>query len=204
MGADAPGSEQQQRPVQPELNAHGPPLGCFRVQTPSVQNSTVEHWESSLHGVPGHTPPKSWASPGAHWHVPPLAPQPLWVLHTSPPPGTAQQQESTQPELKLQEPPLCSWRVQTPLVQNSTDEHWESSLHGVPGQTPPKRWTSPALHSLDPPWLAQSLRTSQVALEALGVVQQHESRQPELNAHGPVCGCLRVHTPAVQNSTDEH
>jgi hypothetical protein len=109
------------------------------VQTPSVQNSIDEHWESSPHGVPGHTPPNSWASPALHWQVSPLAAQPLWRLQTFEPPGTAQQQESTQPELKLQEPPLCSLRVQTPLVQNSIDEHWESSLHGVPGQTPPKR-----------------------------------------------------------------
>jgi hypothetical protein len=117
-----------------------------------VQNSTSEHWESWLHGVPGHTPPKSSTSPALHSHVPPLSAQSLWRSHVVfEPPGSVQQQEFTQPELKAQAPPPGCLRVQTPPVQNSTGEHWESWPHGVPGHTPSNSWTSPALHSHVPP-----------------------------------------------------
>jgi hypothetical protein len=68
----------------------------------------------------------------------------------------------------------------------------------------PNRWASPALHSQVPSFLAQSLWGSHVELEPPGVPQQHPSRQPELNAHGPSVGCFKVQTPPVQNSTDEH
>jgi hypothetical protein len=115
-----------------------------------------------------------------------------------------QQQESKQPELKAHEPPLGCFRVQTPPVQNSSDEHWESTLHGVPGHTPPNRWASPALHSHVPPPLMHAFWTPHVGAEPPGEVQQQRSSQPELKAHGPPLGCFRVQTPPVQNSTDEH
>jgi hypothetical protein len=202
---EAPGKVQQQGSVQPELKAHGPPSGCLRVQTPPVQNSDDEHWESSLHRVPGHLPPNRWASPLLHSHVAPLAAQPVWELHTLfETPGTEQQQESTHPELKAHAPPSGCLSVQTPPVQNSSPEHWESSLHGVPGHTPPNSSISPALHSQVPPLSAQSLCRSHVVLAAPARAQQQEFKQPELKAHAPPPGCLRVQTPPVQNSTGEH
>ena len=117
---------------------------------------------------------------------------------------SSQQQPSRQPELKLHGPPPGSLRVQAPPVQNSSDEHCESWPHGAPGQMPPNKWASPPLHSHEPPSRAQPPWRLHVALDAPGSVQQHESEQPELNAHGPPVGCLRVHTPPVQNSSDEH
>jgi len=205
VGPAAPGRLQQQNSVQPELNAHGPPSGCLSVQTPPVQNSIVEHWESWLHGVPGHTLPNRPASPAAHWHAPPLAAQSVWVLQMLlPMPGTVQQHDSTQPELKAHDSPCGCFRVQTPPVQNSIPEHCESSEHAVPGQMPPNSSASPAAHWQVPPLAAQSVWRSHVVLEPPGTSQQQASRQPELKAHGPPFGCRSVQTPPVQNSTAEH
>jgi hypothetical protein len=69
-------------------------------------------------------------------------------------------------------------------VQYSTDEHCESSPHGVPGQTPANSWTSPALHSQVPPLAAQSCCRVQV-FPAANPLQQHGALewQSELSAH---------------------
>jgi len=97
-------------------------------------------------------PPNSWASPELHSHEPPSSAQDPWRLHVAlDAPGRVQQQASVQPELNAQGPPLGCLSVQTPPVQNSRPEHWESSLQGVPGHTPPNRCASPPLHSQLPP-----------------------------------------------------
>jgi hypothetical protein len=88
---EAPGRAQQQASRQPELKAHAPSLGCLRVQTPAVQNSTEEHSESWPHGVPGHMPPNSWTSPALHSHAPPLAAQSCCKAHVLPPADPMQQ-----------------------------------------------------------------------------------------------------------------
>jgi hypothetical protein len=205
LHVSAPPRSQQHESKQPELKAHGPPLGCFRVQTPPVQNSSDEHCPSTLHGVPGHTPPNRWASPALHSQVPPpLKHAPCSPHVGAPPPADVQQQKSVQPELKAHGPPVGCFRVQTPPVQNSIVEHWESWPQGVPGHTPPNRPASPAAHWHVPPLAAQPVWVLQTLPDTSGTVQQHESRQPELKLHVPPLASFRVQTPLVQNSIDEH
>ncbi len=112
---------QQHPPTQAEVKAHALPLGRLSVQAPPVQNSRLEHSESSPHGVPGHTPPNTPTSPALHSHVPPAPAQVASREHTPfEAPGRVQQHAalSAQAELNSHCAPIASFGTHAPPVQN--------------------------------------------------------------------------------------
>jgi hypothetical protein len=129
-----------------EAKEHAVLLSCFGVQTPPVQNSVREHWESSPHGAPGHTPANVESTSSAlHSQVPPLSTQVDCRAHTllgapwnaqqhATPNGGVTRGSSAHSELTWHSPPIACFGVQNPPLQNSLPaQHSSSLLQCAPG-----------------------------------------------------------------------